>query len=185
MLKLSLKGKKNIFFFQIHRGIKGFVYDDTESPIPDAVISVKDRDHDVKTAKDGDFWRLLTPGSYQVTASAPGRKAVTLNAQVHPNEPATQLKFTLHPQSLVFGLPAAVMVGISVMVTIVLVLVVVGLWRMARYRRQLNIRRNGYVMDYDHERSLNSFNSKALLSNEYSDDTDDDEEDIILENVKR
>ena len=84
-----------------------------------------------------------------------------------------------------FGLPAAVMVGLSFMITVVLVLVVVGLWRLVRYRKQLHVKRNGYVMDYDQERSLNSFNSKALLSNEYSDDTDDDEEDIILENIKR
>ena len=170
---------------QVHRGVKGFVYDDTGSPIPNAVISVKERDHDVTTAKDGDFWRILTPGAYQITASAPGREKVTLDAQVHPNEPATQVKFTLRKKNLVFGLPAVVMVGISALVTVVLVLVVVGLWRLARYRKQLQVRRNGYIMDYEQERSINSFNSKALLNNEYSDDTDDDEEDIILENVRR
>ena len=156
-----------------------------DHPIPDAVISIKGHDHDVTTARDGDFWRLLIPGSYQVTASASRRKAVTMDVQVQPNEPATQVQFTLRQQSTVLGLPAAVLVGISVMVTIVLVLVAVGLWRLARYRKQLNVRRNGYIMDYDHERSLNSFNSKALLSNDYSDDTDEDEEDIILENWKR
>lgn len=171
--------------FQVHRGIKGFVYDDTGSPIPDAVISIKGHDHDVMTARDGDFWRLLTPGSYQVTVSAPGRKAVTMDVRVQPNEPATQVQFTLRRKSTVLGLPAAVLVGISVMVTVVLVLVAVGLWRLARYRKQLNVRRNGYIMDYDHERSLNSFNSKALLGNDYSDDTDEEEEDIILENWKR
>lgn len=169
----------------MHRGVKGFVYDDAGSPIPDAVISVKGRDHDVTTAKDGDFWRILIPGTYQVTASASGREKVTQDVQVHPNEPATQVKFTLPKKNLVFGLPTAVMVGISGLVTVVLVLIVVGLWRLARYRRQLQVRRNGYVMDYEQERSLNSFNSKALLNNEYSDDTDDDEEDIVLENVRR
>lgn len=180
-----LSSKRFFLSHQVHRGVKGFVYDDTGAPIPNAVISVKGRDHDVTTAIDGDFWRILTPGTYQITASAPGRVKLTQDVQVHPNEPATQVKFTLAKQNLVFGLPAAVMVGISAMVTIVLVLVVVGLWRLARYRRQLLVRRNGYVMDYEQERSLNSFNSKALLNNEYSDDTDDDEEDIILENVRR
>ena len=169
----------------MHRGVKGFVYDDAGSPIQNAVISVKGRGHDVTTTKDGDFWRILAPGTYQVTASAPGRKKVTQDVQVHPNEPATQVKFTMSKQNLVFGLPMAVMVGISGLVTVVLILVVVGLWRLVRYRKHLQVRRNGYVMDYEQERSLNSFNSKALLNNEYSDDTDDDEEDIILENVRR
>lgn len=173
------------FCLQVHRGVKGFVYDDTGSPIQNAVISIKDRDHDVTTAKDGDFWRILTPGTYQVTASAPGREKMTQDVQVHPNEPATQVKFTLSNQNLVFGLPTGVMVGISGLVTVVLILIVVGLWRFVRYRKHLQVRRNGYVMDYEQERSLNSFNSKALLNNEYSDDTDDDEEDIILENVRR
>ena len=161
------------------------MHDESGSPIPNAVISVKDRYHDVTTASSGDFWRLLTPGNYDVTASASGRKDVTLNVQVHPNEPATHLQFTLRKQSIALGLPAAVMAGIVVMVAIIVIVVVAGLWRLARYRRQLSVRRNGYVMDYDHERSLNSFNSKALLSTEYSDDTDDDEEDRIFECVKR
>ena len=161
------------------------MYDESGSPIPNAVISVKGRYHNVRTASSGDFWRLLTPGKYDVTASAPGRKDVTVNVQVHPNEPATQVQFTLRQHGLVLGLPSAVMVGIVVLVAMVFILFVVGLWRLARYRRQLTVRRNGYIIDYDHERSLNSFNSKALLSNEYSDDTDDDEEDRTYECVKR
>ena len=161
------------------------MYDESGSPIPNAVISVKGRYHNVRTASSGDFWRPLTPGKYDVTASAPGRKDVTVNVQVHPNEPATQVQFTLRQHDLVLGLPSAVMVGIVVLVAMVFILFVVGLWRLARYRRQLTVRRNGYIMEYDHERSLNSFNSKALLSNEYSDDTDDDEEDRIYESVKR
>ena len=146
------------------------MYDESGSPIPNAVISVKGRYHNVRTASSGDFWRPLTPGKYDVTASAPGRKDVTVNVQVHPNEPATQVQFTLRQHDLVLGLPSAVMVGIVVLVAMVFILFVVGLWRLARYRRQLTVRRNGYIMEYDHERSLNSFNSKALLSNEYSDD---------------
>ena len=175
----------NVYAPQVHRGVKGFVYDQTGSPISNAVISVKGRDHDVKTAKDGDFWRLLTPGSYEVTASAPGRDEMTLRVQVHPNEPATEVKFSLRQRSLLFGLPATVLVGIFALVMLVLLLIIVGLSRLVRYKKRLRMRRNGYIMNYEDESSINSFNSRALLGNEYSDDTDDDEEDVILESVKR
>ncbi|CAH1259310.1 CPN1 [Branchiostoma lanceolatum] len=57
---------------QAHKGIKGFVLDRNLDPIVGATIHVDGINHDVTTAKDGDYWRLLVPNTYTVTASYNG-----------------------------------------------------------------------------------------------------------------
>ncbi|MEE6462585.1 hypothetical protein FKM82_001643 [Ascaphus truei] len=61
----------------VHRGIKGVVKDEYGNPIKKARITVKGVRHDVTTAEDGDFWRLLIPGTYIVSAEAFGFSKVT------------------------------------------------------------------------------------------------------------
>ena len=72
---------------QGHSGVKGIVSDAvTGRPVSNAVIHVKnitrvnksgarrddDIDHDVTSVHDGDYWRLLTPGEYEITAFKDG-----------------------------------------------------------------------------------------------------------------
>ena len=58
---------------QVHKGIKGQVRDAmTGDGIVGAVISVARVNHDVTSVAGGEYWRLLSPGTYTVTASKHG-----------------------------------------------------------------------------------------------------------------
>ncbi|XP_061582469.1 WD40 repeat-containing protein SMU1-like [Cololabis saira] len=62
-----------VYMEQVHRGIKGVIRDkDTGAGIADAVVKVDHIDHHIRSVSDGDYWRLLNPGEYQVTVSAQG-----------------------------------------------------------------------------------------------------------------
>eukprot|EP00118_Oscarella_pearsei_P021563 m.242731 g.242731 ORF g.242731 m.242731 type:complete len:1454 (+) comp40223_c1_seq5:168-4529(+) len=81
---------------QVHHGIKGSVYDESSGiPIPGATITVHGIHHDVSSYQDGDFWRLLVPGTYVVTAHAPGYEAETQIDVKVVDGLATELTFHL------------------------------------------------------------------------------------------
>ncbi|XP_061781812.1 carboxypeptidase D [Nerophis lumbriciformis] len=71
------------YIHQVHSGIKGTVSDIRDGlGIPNATIHVEDIDHNISTALTGDYWRLLVPGTYSVTASAHGYHPVRTYATV-------------------------------------------------------------------------------------------------------
>ncbi|XP_064424648.1 carboxypeptidase Z [Latimeria chalumnae] len=84
------------FIEMVHRGIKGVVKDVEGNGIKGARISVKGIRHDILTASDGDYWRLLPPGKYIISAEAPGfskaMKKIYLPARMRK---AGQVDFTL------------------------------------------------------------------------------------------
>lgn len=95
------------FIWQAHIGIKGFVYDvHSKEPIPDATIHVKnvtaepyDIAHDIISFQGGDYYRLLTPGVYKVTAFKSGYLPhVRLVTVFNPyRQPAQRIDFGLKP----------------------------------------------------------------------------------------
>jgi hypothetical protein len=110
------------FMWMAHMGVKGTVAcAESGKAIPSAVIQAKNVtrigktqrrsdhiNHDVTSVHDGDYWRLLTPGEYEITVSAEGfapstklievtmnhedhKLAPILNFQLMKGNPGTQL----------------------------------------------------------------------------------------------
>ncbi|XP_070835154.1 probable carboxypeptidase X1 [Chaetodon trifascialis] len=85
-----------VYMEQVHRGIKGVIRDKlTKKGIPDAIIKVEDHDHDIRSANDGDYWRLLNPGEYQVVVWAEGYFPSMRQCHVGMEPRATICDFTL------------------------------------------------------------------------------------------
>ena len=82
------------FIHEVHKGVRGFVKDSENNPIPNAEISVQGRDHVVRSASDGDYWRLLVPGSYSLRVSAPGYQESVVSVTVNSG-PATKMDVIL------------------------------------------------------------------------------------------
>ncbi|MCI4385837.1 hypothetical protein PGIGA_G00055340 [Pangasianodon gigas] len=83
------------FIHQVHRGVKGMVTDSKDGTgIPNATITVEGIDHPITTNRAGDYWRLLVPGTYHLTASAQGYKSVVTYATV-PDGDAEIVDFKL------------------------------------------------------------------------------------------
>lgn len=82
-------------YHQAHTGIHGFVKSSKGKPIANAIIRIADRRHDVISYKDGDYWRLLVPGSYDVTASAKGFEPQTKVVVLKGGEIEKYVNFSL------------------------------------------------------------------------------------------
>jgi hypothetical protein len=79
-------------------GVRGIVTDAlTGSPLA-ATVRVTGRDHDVFTDPDvGDYHRMLLPGTYELTFSAPGFAPITISNVVVSSGPATVLNVAMTP----------------------------------------------------------------------------------------
>ncbi|TSN39321.1 Carboxypeptidase D [Bagarius yarrelli] len=89
------------FIHQVHRGVKGIVTDSKDGTgIPNATITVEGINHPITTNRAGDYWRLLVPGTYHLTASAQGYKSVVTYATVPDGDAEiVDFKLTRDPSS--------------------------------------------------------------------------------------
>lgn len=79
---------------EVHKGVKGFVRDVNGNPISGATINVKARDHSIHSADDGDYWRLLVPGTYTLEFSAEGYNSISVQVTVNEGQ-ASVVNITL------------------------------------------------------------------------------------------
>lgn len=85
---------------QVHQGVSGFVLDSKGHPISNASVAVASVKRNVTSAADGDYWRLLLPGEYHITAAAPGYQTVSKTVVVTADGAAV-VNFTLPQFQLV------------------------------------------------------------------------------------
>uniref|UniRef100_A0A2S2QUM2 Carboxypeptidase D n=1 Tax=Sipha flava TaxID=143950 RepID=A0A2S2QUM2_9HEMI len=88
------------FMEQVNRGVKGFVLDINGDGVQNAEITVMGIEHCVKTAVDGDYWRILVPGTYKITVTAYGYKRQTHSVEVYDSTTPTWLNITLIKEDL-------------------------------------------------------------------------------------
>ncbi|XP_061769877.1 carboxypeptidase Z-like [Nerophis ophidion] len=72
------------FIEAAHRGIKGIVKDVEGNGIKGAKITVRGIRHNIAATDQGEYWRLLTPGTHIVTATALGYTRATKMVQIPP-----------------------------------------------------------------------------------------------------
>ncbi|CAK1541831.1 unnamed protein product [Leptosia nina] len=84
------------FIEQVHYGVHGFVHSHIGHGLANATVSVGGIRHNVKTAHFGDYYRLLVPGTYNISVSKDGYENVTEQVTV-PENGSISLNFTLMP----------------------------------------------------------------------------------------
>nr|QFR04921.1 metallocarboxypeptidase [Euphausia superba] len=91
-----LENKESLLAYmdQVHTGVKGFVLDENNNGISNANISIEGINHNVVSAADGDYWRLLVAGNYNITVQAEGYEPVTKVVDI-TDFAATQVNFTM------------------------------------------------------------------------------------------
>ncbi len=109
------------FIREVHNGVKGFVMDEEGKGIAGASVDVLDRQHMITSVADGDYWRLLLPGEYEIVVSAKGYTSANVTATVPANGTVT-VNFTLavDPNSEKSGAVSSMLAAIFVHIVLVL-----------------------------------------------------------------
>lgn len=70
LTRFWLDNKNSLLSFMelVHMGVKGTVTDINGQPVSGARVIVKNINHPVITTSNGEYWRILRPGNYQIEA---------------------------------------------------------------------------------------------------------------------
>lgn len=86
------------YLSQVHNTIHGFVFDEvTGKAIEGATIGINDMTKIIQTYIYGDYWRLVNPGTYQVTFDHPLYNTVVKQVTITPEDPQMYLNVTMRP----------------------------------------------------------------------------------------
>ncbi|XP_065337863.1 carboxypeptidase D-like [Cloeon dipterum] len=85
------------FVQQAHIGLKGFVLDNSGQPVQGSFLEVDGIDHKTRVTPNGEYWRLLMPGTYLITAYASGYESSPVLVNVNES---LNFNFTMMPANL-------------------------------------------------------------------------------------
>ncbi|KAK2580979.1 hypothetical protein KPH14_006039 [Odynerus spinipes] len=122
------------------KGVQGYVVSENNEPVDNAIVSYDDSVHQVRSGKIGAYWILLSPGSHNITATAPGFMQQTRLISIPDVNKYTHLMFKLRRDESIFGLPRLVFIIITG--TVCLAIVVCGICICARCQTTQNYEKN-------------------------------------------
>ncbi|KAL1456981.1 hypothetical protein WDU94_001661 [Cyamophila willieti] len=83
------------FIESTRKGIYGLVVDKEGDPVPSAKITVQGINKNITVTSRGEYWRLLAPGQYTITATATGYEPVSTKNIIVDNKEPNRLDFVL------------------------------------------------------------------------------------------
>ncbi|CAL8351183.1 unnamed protein product [Lota lota] len=165
---------------EAHKGVRGIVRDKSGKPIVGAMI-VMNGGVQVYTAEGGFFHALLAPGSHDIEAVADGYQQQRQKVVVSSHEAATVVSIEFDMDNSIFGLPREFVVAAAAASMTALVVTACIIWCVCSAKS--NQQKDGFHRlrqhrdDYEDEIRLTSMGSKkALLGNEFQDESESDEE---------
>uniref|UniRef100_A0A673IYW7 Carboxypeptidase D, b n=1 Tax=Sinocyclocheilus rhinocerous TaxID=307959 RepID=A0A673IYW7_9TELE len=78
------------YIHQAHIGVRGFVMTRSGFGLPNATISISGTDHNITTWMFGDYYRLLLPGRYDITANPSEQPMITNDRLSTPGPPTSR-----------------------------------------------------------------------------------------------
>ena len=92
------KNKKSLvqFLKNVHIGVKGLVSDGKGNPVANAKIQVEGNSNIITTSDRGEYWRLLLPGIYNISANGPNETMFIHYDVMVASGKVARLDFILH-----------------------------------------------------------------------------------------
>uniref|UniRef100_A0A8D0KU06 Carboxypeptidase D n=1 Tax=Strix occidentalis caurina TaxID=311401 RepID=A0A8D0KU06_STROC len=164
---------------EVHKGVHGFVQDKSGKAISKATIILNEGLR-VSTKEGGYFHVLLAPGLHSINAIADGYQQKHVKVFVRHDAPSSVF-IVFDTENRIFGLPRELVVTVAGASMSALVLTACIIWCVCSIKS--NRHKDGFHRlrqhhdDYEDEiRMMSTGSKKSLLSHEFQDETDTEEE---------
>ena len=168
------------------------MYDRTsKKALQGASVHINGRDFLATTSTFGDFWRVLTPGSYKVTAQAKGYQPKNFEIKVDESMAPTEITFSLDRKGVI-RVSGVVFLALIISCFFVFILMLFLLSRVCHWQKRGKRRygKDGFLplpgIDDDEKpkyKSGGKIGGNAVILEE-SEISDDDEEEVLFSDTE-